>query len=511
MSASGIGDLTRTKKKCPTNPFPEGQKLINKVHKLAAYFSYGDRWDKLVERGKKELPHDIPTARLRLDLNTTRVSARWNLLYSCIRQHKLLRLHEATKNPAEKMSDGDWESAAQVEACMFLSQPASKLTQTEKHPVKAYRGIIFQELLQNLRDPSLPVIKMADVGVEPNLPRHDVEEANLSYIGKECKRRCLLEAERRFAGNTTEELTHADVEMDSSDELAQLLDPRINNCKHLIARADCADRIGKMRNNLKDEYVRWGMRVRELQMKDQPEEQDETDDANISSTEPTVSQQLKAVDSVAPGLFEGLGDDSENEVEDKQPEPEQTRQAHDKESRQHEADKLARAQLELDFNKHFKHYIKTSATIDWKTVPGVKVPPDRELIWKDLWTADMAFVMKKYFFKPEDSASKFGHLPKMALASKGMMASLMASSFCERINSCANIVVTKDNSLLSDEEIDKVVTLRMNRDFMEYMRTYYPEVIKSVHPKYGTVINADDVRQQREKEDAEPEADLFRG
>ena len=47
------------------------------------------------------------------------------------------------------------------------------------------------------------------------------------------------------------------------------------------------------------------------------------------------------------------------------------------------------------------------ATIDWKTVPGVKVPPDRELIWKDLWTAHMAFVMMKYFFKPEDSASKF--------------------------------------------------------------------------------------------------------
>ena len=57
--------------------------------------------------------------------------------------------------------------------------------------------------------------------------------------------------------------------------------------------------------------------------------------------------------------------------------------------------------------------------------------------------------------------------------------------------------------MLSDDEIDKVVMLRMNRDFMEYMRTYYPEVIKSVHPTY-------DVRQQREKEDAEPEPDLFR-
>ena len=32
------------------------------------------------------------------------------------------------------------------------------------------------------------------------------------------------------------------------------------------------------------------------------------------------------------------------------------------------------------------------------------------------------------------------------------------------------------------------------------MCTYYPEVIKSVHPRYGTVIKADDVRGQREKE-----------
>ena len=55
------------------------------------------------------------------------------------------------------------------------------------------------------------------------------------------------------------------------------------------------------------------------------------------------------------------------------------------------------------------------------------------------------------------------------------------------------------------------IACMLNRDFMEYMRTYYPEVIKSGHPQYGTVINADDVRQQREKEDAETEPDLFRG
>jgi len=34
----------------------------------------------------------------------------------------------------------------------------------------------------------------------------------------------------------------------------------------------------------------------------------------------------------------------------------------------------------------------------------------------------------------------------------------------------------------TDDEIDMVVTLRINRDFMQHMRLYYPEVIKSTHP-----------------------------
>ena len=39
-----------------------------------------------------------------------------------------------------------------------------------------------------------------------------------------------------------------------------------------------------------------------------------------------------------------------------------------------------------------------AADMDWKSmksVPGVKVPTDRELMWKDLWTADMGYVMKE--------------------------------------------------------------------------------------------------------------------
>ena len=52
----------------------------------------------------------------------------------------------------------------------------------------------------------------------------------------------------------------------------------------------------------------------------------------------------------------------------------------------------------------------------------------------------------------------------------------VASSFCERINSCANQVLTLGNILLSDGEMEKLVMCRMNRDFMVFMRKNYPQV-----------------------------------
>ena len=48
----------------------------------------------------------------------------------------------------------------------------------------------------------------------------------------------------------------------------------------------------------------------------------------------------------------------------------------------------------------------------------------------------------------------------------------------------------------------------MNRDFMEFMRANYPDVIKSTHPKYGSIITADDVKEERARAQ-EQEVDMF--
>ena len=67
----------------------------------------------------------------------------------------------------------------------------------------------------------------------------------------------------------------------------------------------------------------------------------------------------------------------------------------------------------------------------------------------------------------------FGWIPTMASSSVGQLGALSAESYCDRILSCANNVLTKGNTLLSDAELEMIVVLRMNREFMQFMREHY--------------------------------------
>ena len=81
-------------------------------------------------------------------------------------------------------------------------------------------------------------------------------------------------------------------------------------------------------------------------------------------------------------------------------------------------------------------------------------------------------------YKELCSVTHYGHLPLMAGCSIGQLGALNAESFCERILSCANNVMTSNNTLLDDKELEIVVLLRMNRPFMEFMRANYGDQIR---------------------------------
>jgi hypothetical protein len=93
-------------------------------------------------------------------------------------------------------------------------------------------------------------------------------------------------------------------------------------------------------------------------------------------------------------------------------------------------------------------------------------------------------------------AARIDIIPLMATASFGQIGALNAESFCERVLRCAGHVLTEGNTLLSDEELEMLVILRMNRNFMQFMREHYNELTNDHFQR--TIVN-------EEAGDEEPE------
>ena len=85
----------------------------------------------------------------------------------------------------------------------------------------------------------------------------------------------------------------------------------------------------------------------------------------------------------------------------------------------------------------------------------------------------------------------YGRIPLMASSSPYEIGALNAESFCERVLRCAGHVLTEGNTLLSDKKLEKLVILRMNRRFMEFMRQNYKHLIKNkLDKQFGASLSA---------------------
>jgi hypothetical protein len=72
--------------------------------------------------------------------------------------------------------------------------------------------------------------------------------------------------------------------------------------------------------------------------------------------------------------------------------------------------------------------------------------------------------------KIDPKRERFGFLPYMA---KTWLGRLLAESFSERMLSNANIVLTPGNMRLNPVEMEQLVVLRMNREFMAYCKEHF--------------------------------------
>lgn len=132
-----------------------------------------------------------------------------------------------------------------------------------------------------------------------------------------------------------------------------------------------------------------------------------------------------------------------------------------------------------DFSKEFEavwpEWIRCENSIDWrKEFPDELKDVSRLRVIEHLLPLNTGKLYKRI-----EGEKKYGYLPVMARSSRWNIGALAAQSFCERVISAANIVMTDGNTLLSDEELYLLVALRMNREFMKWARERFAHLAKS--------------------------------
>ena len=114
---------------------------------------------------------------------------------------------------------------------------------------------------------------------------------------------------------------------------------------------------------------------------------------------------------------------------------------------------------------------------------------------------DMGMLYRK-IMKSDPERKVYGLIPLMASCSYASLGALNAESFCERVLSAANLVVTDGNTLLAPEEVEMLSVLRMNRGYMENSRSKYAEEAKQQFKM--TVVEEHEQEHEQEAEAAPP-------
>ena len=146
--------------------------------------------------------------------------------------------------------------------------------------------------------------------------------------------------------------------MTEKDGLATLVDPRTCSCTHMIGREGVD--IAKFRQELREEYVRWGLAAHAYRTRNDAETE--------SEDESDVAPLPKAGLHVADGVF---SDDDEEELEvaaAKQPAG-----AASTSRKMTKADKKGvmleevEVKLRADWKRHWKAYVQQAAKIQWRS------------------------------------------------------------------------------------------------------------------------------------------------
>ena len=142
---------------------------------------------------------------------------------------------------------------------------------------------------------------------------------------------------------------------------------------------------------------------------------------------------------------------------------------------------------QAEFKLVFKNWVRHR--VDWRAIF-----PHTDLgnldIMDDLMDVDIGAVYHG-LMKSDPDRSKFGFMPLLASCCTSEIGALNAESYAERIVSAANLTMNSGNTRFDDELCEMLVVLRMNREFIIFMRDNYFEDIRSVQ-RFNTTVVADE-------------------
>ena len=440
---------------------------------IATYFNYSTRFEQLVT-----VAGSVCTViRLRKDLNGTRIAAKWNLLYSLLRNEPALRMYAAAYAAEITNGDGstkwtsiegDWKIFREFEAVLFITQKLTYLAQTEKQFAGAYGCVIKTRVGKDLFAESIAVFDPAVPYTGAELPRKMVLVSDFSSVAKTCLERAQLEYQRRYQGNVTETIDSAligtGIVMSDRELLCTLLDIRTCRATHLTD-----EQRRRAYALLEDLYVSVSHGV--------PKEKPGLADGDFIHND--EKQPLGTAVASAHGVASAhamLEDDAWTDTEDEGEEP------LDADAKLELEREEARRACKSAYKALRTRSQKLFSTSEWQQYVDF-VPSEEEEERYDFEPADAMIKLLYMDMGPMylllETEANLGWLPRMASCSRGQLGALMAESFCERILSCAKQVLHAERLSLKPEEYEKIVILRMNRAFMEYMRQNHAKYAKA--------------------------------
>ena len=136
-------------------------------------------------------------------------------------------------------------------------------------------------------------------------------------------------------------------------------------------------------------------------------------------------------------------------------------------------DNIKRTKAESEFTSSFVEWLKLSRKVikiltEKQVEEKAKTENECSSVEIELWTT-IKLDIAPFYREAECQQILYGLFPRLA---RKYVGNLMSESFCERVISAANDVLTKGNTLLDCNDINMMCTLRMNRTFMlDYVDT----------------------------------------